>query len=117
MGFNEQLEQWFDKYSRIPEEAHLLCPRINAEDDEDYNNVSAPSSNISQKEKALRVEEGDKRIEITYWLTVVFGYDEKEAGQFLHDYASRLSDTLETCADCVRNWHRMRQHFLQEFLE
>lgn len=117
MEFDERLQKWFNEWLLIPQEAHMLCPRISNDDDEDYNSPTTPNSGISAEEKKKRIVDGDKRIEITYWVSVIFGYDEKLAGKSLTDYATRLTDVLESCSDCVRNWHRMRQHYLQSFLE
>ena len=110
-----ELEKWYEEYQKLPAENHLLCPRLDNEDDENYKDLSDSSSKISQADKRARIEAAQKRIEITYWNSLIFGFDKKDAGKWLDQFTNRLESCLKTCADCVLNWHMTRQHHLDKF--
>ena len=114
---NEVLGKWYEEFQRIPAEVHLLCPRISADDDENYKVLEDPDSSISTEEKQSRIEQGKKRIEITYWNSLIFGFDKQEAGRWLEEFTGRLEKCLKSCPECVLNWHMKRRHHLQVFSE
>ncbi|TFB03099.1 Helicase SEN1 [Trichoderma ghanense] len=114
---NEVLGKWYEEFQRIPAEVHLLCPRVSADDDEDYKSLEDPDSSISAEEKQSRIEQSKKRIEITYWNSLIFGFDKQEAGRWLEEFTGRLDKCLKSCPECVLNWHMKRRHHLQVFSE
>ncbi|VUC33204.1 unnamed protein product [Clonostachys rosea] len=114
---NEELAKWFEELQKIPQEHHLLCPRISDEDGENYKTLEDPHSEISVEEKRKRIQDGDKRIEITYWNSLIFGFDKSDAGKWLEDFTSRLESYLKHCSDCVLSWHMKRKAHLQKFAE
>ncbi|PTB45036.1 hypothetical protein M441DRAFT_129272 [Trichoderma asperellum CBS 433.97] len=114
---NEVLGKWYEEFQQIPAEVHLLCPRISDEDDENYKNLDDPDSRISTEEKNSRIQKSKERIEITYWNSLIFGFDKEEAGKWLQDFTLRLENCLKYCPECVLNWHMKRKHHLQMFSE
>ncbi len=114
---SDELGKWFEELQKIPEGTHLLCPRIDDDDTENYRILLDPDSQISLDEKKDRIEQGNKRIEITYWNSLIFGFDKKEAGKWLQQFTTRLEESLRSCSECVLNWHMKRQAHLQKFAE
>ncbi|KAH6888116.1 SEN1 N terminal-domain-containing protein [Thelonectria olida] len=117
MDIEKELEKWYEELREFPVENHLLCPRTSEDDDENYKTLDDPGSNISIEEKKQRIEQGQKRIEVTYWNSLIFGFDKSIAGQWLEDFTKRLEDCLRLCSDCVLNWHMKRRARLQKFAE
>lgn len=114
---NEELSKWFEELQKLPSESHLLCPKISEDDVEDYKSLDDPESAISRSEKAARIEDGKRRIEITYWNSLIFGFDKSAAGKWLDEFKERIERTLRTCSECVLNWHMYRPLQLQKFSE
>lgn len=114
---SEELAKWFDEFQAIPAETHLLCPRISEDDDENYRLLDDPGSSITREEKEKRIEAGNSRINITYWNSLIFGFDKKDAAQWLTTFTGRLEATLKVCSECVLNWHMRRKPQMQKFLE
>lgn len=114
---SDELGKWFEELQKIPESTHLLCPRIDDDDNENYRILDDPDSQITLEEKKDRIEKGNKRIEITYWNSLIFGFDKKEAGKWLEKFTTRLEESLRSCSECVLNWHMKRQANLQKFSE
>ncbi|KAG5949461.1 hypothetical protein E4U53_005865 [Claviceps sorghi] len=114
---NEELAKWYDELQKLSPDCHLLCPKINADDGENYKTLNDPESTISVDEKRRRIEESHRRIEITYWNSLIFGFDKSTAGKWLEEFKERLENTLRTCSDCVLNWHMQRPVYLQNFSE
>ncbi|XP_044721831.1 AAA domain-containing protein [Hirsutella rhossiliensis] len=115
--FNEDLGRWFEELQNISPEHHLLCPKISNDDDENYKLLNDPDSKISLAEKKTRIKDGERRIEITYWNSLIFGFDRKDAGKWLDEFTKRLEDCLKLCSECVINWHMQRKAHLQKFSE
>lgn len=114
---NEELAGWYEEYQKFPTECHLLCPKIGPEDHENYKTFDDPDSLISVEEKKQRIEDGNRRIEVTYWNSLIFGFDKKDAGKWLEDFKDRLETCLKDCSDCVLNWHMQRPFYVQKFSE
>jgi senataxin len=117
MDIEKELEKWYEELKEFPVENHLLCPRTSEDDDENYKTLDDPDSKISVEEKKERIEQGQRRIEVTYWNSLIFGFDKSIAGQWLEDFTKRLEECLRLCSDCVLNWHMKRRARLQKFAE
>ncbi|KAJ6444101.1 tRNA-splicing endonuclease [Purpureocillium lavendulum] len=115
--YNEDLAKWFEELQKLPAEHHLLCPKISNDDDEDYKTLEDPASGITVEEKKRRIEDGERRVEITYWNSLIFGFEKKDAGQWLNEFTTRLETCLRHCPGCVLNWHMKRKAHLQMFAE
>lgn len=114
---NEELAKWFEELQKIPVGSHLLCPRTSDDDDENYKIIEDAESRITADEKRRRIEQGQERIKITYWNSLIFGFDKQYAGKWLDEFSEKLQHFLETCPDCVLNWHMKRKSYLQLFSE
>lgn len=114
---SDELGKWFDEFQSIPPETHLLCPRINDDDAENYRLLDDLDSAITREEKEKRIEAANSRINITYWNSLIFGFDKKDAGKWLADFSRRLDASLKSCSECVLNWHMRRKPQMQKFLE
>lgn len=115
--FNEDLARWFQELQKIPADHHLLCPKISQDDDENYKSLDDLDSRISIDEKKARIKDAERRIEITYWNSLIFGFEKKHAGKWLEEFTTRLEHSLRLCSDCVLNWHMKRRTQLQKFSE
>ncbi|KAG6201708.1 hypothetical protein E4U35_005641 [Claviceps purpurea] len=114
---NEELAKWYDELQKLPPDCHLLCPKIDSDDFENYKAIDDAETTISAEEKRQRIEQSHRRIEITYWNSLIFGFDKSAAGKWLEEFKERLEETLRTCSDCVLNWHMRRPVYLQKFAE
>ncbi|KAF4504183.1 hypothetical protein G6O67_008370 [Ophiocordyceps sinensis] len=116
-GLHEDLERSFTELQKLDPEHHLLCPKISPQDEENYKLLDDPDSKISLADKKSRIQEGERRLEIAYGNSLIFGYDKRDAGKWVDEFAKRLEDSLRLCSDCVLNWHMKRRAHLQRFSE
>ncbi|KHN98760.1 uncharacterized protein MAM_03222 [Metarhizium album ARSEF 1941] len=114
---NEELAKWYEELQKLPHDCHLLCPKINSDDRENYKTFDDPESQITVENKKQRIQDGRHRVEITYWNSLIFGFDKSEAGKWAEEFKDRLEDGLRSCSECVLNWHMQRQLHLQKFSE
>ncbi|KAM5346868.1 hypothetical protein ACJ41O_009873 [Fusarium nematophilum] len=117
MDTHEELNKWYEKIQEFPKGSHLLCPQLGDDDEENYKVLDDPDSNISQDEKRDRIQKGNERLEITYWNSLIFGFDKEIQGKWGDAFGERLSESLRNCADCAFNWHMKRRAVLQKFSE
>ncbi|TDZ34209.1 Helicase SEN1 [Colletotrichum spinosum] len=111
------LEENFGKFSRIPAEVHLLCPKVDEEDFEDYEDLTTDGDDVSVEQKKKRVEEGKKRLDIVYWTSLLLAYGKDKAGVWLTEWGNRMALNLHNCDKCVLNWHMHRKQYLRTFAE
>ncbi|TWU77011.1 DEAD-box type RNA helicase [Metarhizium rileyi] len=114
---NEELTKWYEELQRLPPDCHLLCPKVNRDDTENYKTLDNPESQITVDEKKQRIEDGHHRIEITYWNSLIFGFDKSEAGKWADEFKDRLEAGLRDCSECALNWHMQRHVYLQKVSE
>ncbi|KAG7138890.1 hypothetical protein HYQ45_003936 [Verticillium longisporum] len=108
------LEHWYKKFQKIPEEAHLLCPKVDDDDEEDYDDPAA-SDTLSADDKKKRIQDGQDRIEIVYWTSLLMAYGKDKAGVWLSDWTDRMATYMHTCDKCVLNWHMNRKKFIRKY--
>lgn len=108
----EVIAHYYAKLRDIPDHVHLLCPKVDPNDEEDYENVS---ENDHAKQKLI--QEGKDRIQATTWCMLVYamGKDKFEAER--KELNERLNQWLQKCDKCIMNWHMHRKSFLREFAE
>jgi senataxin len=114
-SIQDLLGHWYAQFEAIDENVHLVCPRVNDDDDEDYSTLDDAGSHISREEKERRLGQGMERIKITYWTALILGYDARKTGDWLPTFESRLNKVLGTCDKCVINWHMHRSKYLAEY--
>jgi senataxin len=112
----EDIPEAFNLFTNLPVDAHLLCPKVSEEDDEDYEDLSEPGD-FGVEEKLKRIQEFKKRVGIAYQASLVFGFEEDNAASELEEFRSRTNSFLTTCSHCVRTWHRNRKPFLKHLSE
>lgn len=103
----------YNQLEDIPTELHLLCPKISDDDDADYDNPSDDDEDgATAVQKKQRIEDGKKRRDIAYKLSLLLGMNEESAGSWLPSWSARVSTYLTKCDSCVRLWHKSREEFL-----
>lgn len=108
----EVITHYFAKLREIPDDVHLLCPKVEPDDEEDYENVS---DNDHAKHKLI--QEGKDRIQITYWCMLVNGMGKDKFEAEREELKKRLNQWFRRCDKCIMNWHMYRKSFLREFAE
>lgn len=108
---------WHDKLEQIPLQVHLLCPKLSDDDVENYDDIDDLETGIDREEKKKRIEDGSNRLRITYWNSLILGYDPDKAGVWLQHFVERIQFCLNSCEKCVLNWHMYRKKYLSEFAE
>jgi senataxin len=111
---DELVSKLHDELEQIPPDAHWFCPKVGADDDEDYSTADAHPDGISAEEKARRLEDYAKRRHCTFGFSLILGFNEEKTKEWKAQYALRLSQQFETCHLCIRNWHKGRAAFLKQ---
>ncbi|KAK1506408.1 helicase sen1 [Colletotrichum costaricense] len=111
------LEQSYRKFTQIPPDFHLLCPKVDEDDFEDYDDLNTDGEDITALEKKERVEKWKERLDIAYWTSLLLAYGKDKAGVWLDAWGSRMAINLHNCDKCVLNWHMYRKKYLQVFSE
>lgn len=105
---------WYKKFEAIPDDGrHLLCPKLSDDDDEDYDDLTESSEEVSLEEKKQRVEDGNDRLDVTYWNCLLMAYGHDGGGEFLRQWNKRVEQNLHSCDKCVTNWHMNRKKYLR----
>lgn len=102
----------------IPEEAHLLCPKVNDFDIRNgYDEPDEPGEDITVEEKTRRIQDGEERLKTSYQLAFILGLQQDQVGSWSLVWKTRVENCLTKCDQCVRNWHSGRASFLRSVLE
>ncbi|KAB5560107.1 SEN1 N terminal-domain-containing protein [Coniochaeta sp. 2T2.1] len=103
----------------VPEDTHILCPKVSDDDPNDYKEPGEPGEDITVEEKKKRIADADKRLGVAYRLSLMLGLNAEQMKTWLENWALRVEGSLRTCDQCIRNWHLGRDKFLnsvsQEF--
>ncbi|KAK4229582.1 putative helicase [Podospora fimiseda] len=106
--------EWHQEWEEFPPDAHLCCPKVHDEDDNDYSQFDDPyGDDITTTEKRLRVEQYKHRLSVTYDLSLLMGIPQDRASTWLHEWKDKVESFLQRCDDCIRNWHRGREQFVK----
>jgi senataxin len=108
-GVTESYKEWVI----IPAEHHLLCPKLHDEDDEDYRDPG-PSSEITAEEKERRIRDAQRRVELTYDLSLLVGITEEQSSGLKEQWIDRTESFLTKCDACVLHWHMHRKKFFEK---
>lgn len=112
----EGIPEAYALFVNIPADAHLLCPKISDDDEEDYDDVKEPGD-VGVEEKLRRFQDFKRRVGIVYQTSLIFGFEEENAALQLKEFRLRTNGCLTTCSQCVRTWHRNRKPFLKHLSE
>lgn len=108
-GVTESYQEWIN----LPEEHHLLCPKTHDDDLEDYASTD-PSSEITTEEKEHRIQEGRRRVELTYDLSLLVGITEEQSSGWKEQWTERTESFLTKCDACILRWHMHRKKFFEK---
>lgn len=112
----EGIPEAYELFITLPTEAHLLCPKISEEDEEDYDDVEEPGE-VGVEEKLRRLQDFRRRVGVVYQTSLIFGFEEENAAPQLKEFRVRTNGFLTICSQCVRTWHRNRKPFLKHLSE
>lgn len=102
-----------------PPDAHWFCPKIDEDDDTNYNDVDTDDGDVSSKDKSLRITEGGIRQDNVYSFIRVLGLPADSAQEigWKDWYTQRVHSALTSCDKCVRNYHLGRARLLTKLRE
>lgn len=103
----------YHRFEEVPDEAHVLCPKVNNQDANAYEAPDEPGDDITVEEKAQRIRDGQERFEITCNLSLMLGLNADQVRSWLEAWKTRLEACLRLCDKCVRKWHSDRESFLR----
>lgn len=106
-------EQWIG----LPEKPHLLCPKVEDEDEEDYQSPGPPTTNITAAEKQQRIQDAQHRKELTYDLALLLGISKEQSGGWLDRWQERTELFLTKCDGCISAYHMYRKTFIKKLRE
>ncbi|KAG9239793.1 hypothetical protein BJ878DRAFT_531170 [Calycina marina] len=91
-GFAERTAnaEFVSEIKSFPPGSHWLCPKRSDEDPVDYEDPDEPEEDMSAETKREMIEDGRKRYNITYKLSIVLGIDHDIAGELLAAHVTIL---------------------------
>lgn len=101
----------------IPVEKHLFCPKVDDEDQEDYDDDGVPGETITVEVKKQRIEDYNERSEHAFWYCLLFGISKDQSATWLQEWIDRAESYLTKCEACARNWQMRRKPFLKKLNE
>lgn len=107
----------FEEWHSLPDEVHLFCPKIDDDDEEDYQSPGPPVTEITSAEKEKRIQDVQKRKELTYNLSLLLGISKEQSGGWLHQWTDRAESFLTKCDGCILGYHMYRRIFLKNLRE
>ncbi|KAI0169773.1 SEN1 N terminal-domain-containing protein [Hypoxylon sp. FL1284] len=113
MSVTQLLEDAFNRLRNFPKGAHLCCPKVSEDDDENYDDPDAASS-ISSALKVQRIQDAKDRLDQAYRCSLILGLPADATGGLGDQFEKRVGNCLQECPPCVRNWHKGRRPFLKE---
>ncbi|KAK3987457.1 putative helicase [Cladorrhinum sp. PSN332] len=106
--------EWHHEWEDFPPDAHLCCPKVNDEDDNDYSELDdCYGDEITTQEKKARLAQFEHRLKVTYNLSLLMGLSPERSSNWMEEWAERVESCLCRCDGCVRNWHRGREQFVK----
>jgi len=75
----EEIIYAHQKLESIPEQLHLFCPKVDDDDEEDYDNADTDGDTIDAQQKKTRVEEAKARLQFTSWASLILGINREQA--------------------------------------
>lgn len=107
----------FEKWAKLPQDPHLFCPKINDDDEEDYDSPGPPTTQISAEEKQQRIQSAQERKELTYDLSLLLGISKEQVGEWVDDWKQRTETFFVKCDACILAYHMHRKVFLKKLRE
>lgn len=114
----EKITDSYELWAGLPEEPHLLCPKVNDDDEEDYSALGPQTTTgITLEEKQHRIQDAQRRTELTYDLSLLLGISKEQAGGWIEQWTERIELFLTKCDACILTYHMHRKVFLKKLLE
>lgn len=113
----EKITESYEQWAGLPEEGHLLCPKTNDEDEEDYTAPGPSTTGITLEEKQQRIQDAQRRTELTYDLSLLLGISKEQSGGWIEQWTERIEIFLTKCDSCILGYHMHRKVFLKKLLE
>lgn len=107
----------YEEWRQLGTDEHLLCPKVNDDDDEDYANPGPPVTNITAAEKAQRIQDAQHRRDLTYHLSLLLGISYEMAGGWVEPWTEGIEHCLTKCDACILYYHMQRKAFLKKLRE
>ncbi|CAN8100170.1 unnamed protein product [Discula destructiva] len=107
----------YEEWKLLDPDKHLLCPKINDEDEEDYASPGPPVTAITLAEKAQRIQESQGRRNLTYELTLLLGITHDMSRGWIEPWTEAIERCLTKCDACILNYHMQRKAFLKKLRE
>lgn len=107
----------YDEWKHLDTEKHLLCPKINDEDEEDYESPGPPVTKITAEEKDKRIQDAQRRRDLTYQLTLLLGITREMSSGWIEPWTDGIERCLKKCDACVLYYHMHRKAFLKKLRE
>lgn len=111
------LTEAYEKWKHLDQTKHLLCPKVNNEDEEDYASTGPPLTNISVAEREKRIQDAQERLELTYELSLLMGISSEMSVGWLEPWKKDIEKFLSTCDCCILKYHMHRKAFLKKLRE
>lgn len=110
-------EEWVQLQLHLPRGCHLLCPKIDDDDDEEYMTPGPPMTEVTAEQKEERKQNAQHRIELTYDVSLLLGISKETSGIWLDEFVARTESWLTKCDSCILHYHMHRRKFLKKLRE
>lgn len=113
----DEITAAYEKWKQLDQVKHLLCPKVDDEDEEDYGSSGPPLTNISVAERETRIQDAQERKELTYQLSLLMGISSEMSVGWIDPWKKGTEKFLTTCDSCILNYHMYRKAFLKKLRE
>lgn len=107
----------YEKWKHLDQTKHLLCPKVDEEDEEDYTSTGPPLTNISVAEREKRIRDAQERQDLTYQLSLLMGIASEMSVGWIEPWKKGIEASLTRCDSCILNYHMHRKAFLKKLRE
>lgn len=68
-----RIDAAWTEWKDLDQDKHLLCPKVNDEDEEDYTSPGPTVTNVTAEEKAEKIQDAQHRRDLTIQLLLMLG--------------------------------------------
>lgn len=113
----DRIIEVYDEWKHLGSVKHLLCPKIDDEDQEDYDSPGPPITDITAEQKEQRIQDAQHRKDLTYELTLLLGITRHMSGGWIEVWTEGIERNLTKCDACILYYHMHRKAFLKKLRE
>lgn len=113
----DEITAAYEKWKHLDQSKHLLCPKVDDDDEEDYASSGPPLTNISVVEREERIRAAQERRELTYVLSLLMGIAVEMSVGWIEPWKKGIEAALTRCDSCILNYHMHRKTFLKKLRE